>query len=283
MTAGEALRDAVTRLGQAGVDSPQADADWLMADLLSCSRSELPLFTDTALSADQQTRLATRVERRVRREPLHHILGTAHFFGYEFQVTDEVLIPRPETERLVELAVAFLKSLPHPSVHDLGTGSGCVAISLAKRCPKANVIASDLSEAALGLAKRNADELGALGQVAFRQADGLDALAKGEQIDLILSNPPYIPSDEIETLQPEVRDHDPRLALDGGPDGLRFYRMLVEEGRSRLNRGGRLMAEFGDGQEQSVAKLFREANWLDVEIADDLSGRPRIVIASAGQ
>ena len=121
MTTGEALRDAVARLGQAGVASPQADADWLMADLLTCSRSELPLFTDTALSADQQTRLATRVERRVRREPLHHILGTAHFFGYEFQVTGDVLIPRPETERLVELAVAFLKSLPHPSVHDLGT------------------------------------------------------------------------------------------------------------------------------------------------------------------
>ena len=283
MTAGEALRDAEARLGQAGVDSPQADAEWLMADLLSCSRSELPLFTDTALSVDQQTRLANQVERRFRREPLHHILGTAHFFGYEFQVTGDVLIPRPETERLVELAVAFLESLPHPSVHDLGTGSGCIAVALAKRCPKANVIASDLSEAALRLAKRNAVSLEALGQVAFRHADGLDALAKGEQVDLILSNPPYIPSGEIDALQPEVRDHDPCLALDGGPDGLRFYRMLAAEGRSRLNRGGRLMAEFGDGQEQSVAKLFREANWLDVEIADDLSGRPRIVIASAGQ
>jgi len=283
MTAGEALRDAEARLGQAGVDSPQADAEWLMADLLSCSRSELPLFTDTALSVDQQTRLANQVERRFRREPLHHILGTAHFFGYEFQVTGDVLIPRPETERPVELAVAFLESLPHPSVHDLGTGSGCIAVALAKRCPKANVIASDLSEAALRLAKRNAESLEALGQVAFRHADGLDALAKGEQVDLILSNPPYIPSGEIDALQPEVRDHDPCLALDGGPDGLRFYRMLAAEGRSRLNRGGRLMAEFGDGQEQSVAKLFREANWLDVEIADDLSGRPRIVIASAGQ
>ena len=194
-----------------------------------------------------------------------------------------ILVAAPSTFPFWTLAVAFLKSLPHPSVHDLGTGSGCVAISLAKRCPKANVIASDLSEAALGLAKRNAEKLGALGQVAFRQADGLDALAKGEQIDLILSNPPYVPSDEIETLRPEVRDHDPRLALDGGPDGLRFYRMLAAEGRSRLNRGGRLMAEFGDGQEQSVAKLFREANWLDVEIADDLSGRPRSVSASAGQ
>ena len=107
------------------------------------------------------------------------------------------------------------------------------------------------------------------------------AWAKGEQGDLMLSNPPYIPSDQSDTLQPEVRDHDPRLALDGGPDGLRFYRMLAAEGRSRLNLGGRLMAEFGDGQEQSIAKLFREANWLDVGIADDLSDRPRIVIASA--
>ncbi|MBC8245008.1 MAG: peptide chain release factor N(5)-glutamine methyltransferase [Verrucomicrobia bacterium] len=283
MTAGEALRDAVLCLGQAGVESPQADAEWLIADLLSCSRSEIPLRAETALAPKDRDRLAGWVERRVRREPLQHILGTANFLGYDFQVSAEVLIPRPETEILVEMALQFLEPLPHPSVCDLGTGSGCMAVALAKRCPGATVIASDLSEAALRLAKRNAESLGALGQLEFRHAYGLAALPNGEQVDLILSNPPYIPTAEIDTLQPEVRDHDPRLALDGGADGLRFYRMLADGGRYRLRRGGRLMAEFGDGQEPSVTGLFRQAGWPGLEVANDLTGRPRIVVASAGQ
>ncbi len=282
MTLGEAIRDAVQRLGQAGVESPQADAEWLLADLLSCSRSEIPLRAETSLTTDERDRLTGRVERRARREPLQHILGTANFLGYDFRVSAGVLVPRPETEMLVELALEFLEHLPHPSVFDLGTGSGCTAVALAKRCPKATVIASDVSVAALELGRSNAESLDAIGQVEFRHADGLAALAKGEQVDLILSNPPYIPTADIDSLQPEVRDHDPRLALDGGVDGLRFYRLLATEGQSRLRRGGRLMAEFGDGQERAVAGLFQQAAWPSLEISNDLTGRPRIVIASAG-
>ena len=282
MTAGNAIRDAVRRLGQAGVESPQVDVEWLLADLLSCNRSEIPLHTQADLTAEDLDRLSQRVERRTRREPLQHILGTANFLGYDFRVSAEVLIPRPETEVLVELALEFLEHLPRPAVFDLGTGSGCLAITLAKHCPKANIIGSDVSEAALGLARSNAESLDALGQVEFRHADGLTALAKGEQVDLILSNPPYIPTADIDSLQPEVRDHDPRLALDGGVDGLRFYRLLATEGQSRLRRGGRLMAEFGDGQERAVAGLFQQAVWPSLEIANDLRSRPRIVIACAG-
>jgi release factor glutamine methyltransferase len=282
MTAGKALRDAILRFEKVGVESPQADAEWLVAELLSCSRSELPLRVKTKLTTNDQTRFARQVQRRVCREPLQHILGTTVFLGYEFQVTGAALIPRPETERLVELALAFLEPLPRPSVLDLGTGSGCMAVTLAKRCPNAAVIASDVSDAALGLAKRNAESLCALAQVTFRRADGLGALHKGEQVDIILSNPPYIPTQEIDSLQPEVRDYDPHLALDGGADGLQFYRMLAAEGQSRLKRAGRLMAEFGDGQEQAVHGLFSESGWQSVEIADDLTGRPRIVIAYAG-
>ena len=268
MTVGEAIRDAVQRLRQAGVESPQADAEWLMADLLSCSRSEIPLRTETALTAEERDRLAEQLERRVRREPLQHILGTANFLGYDFRVSGAVLVPRPETEGLVELALEFLNPLPCAAVLDLATGSGCIAISLAKRCPSVKVIASDLSDLALHLAKLNAESLA--------------ALAKGEQMDLILSNPPYIPTAEIDTLQPEVRNHDPRLAIDGGTDGLRFYRQLATEGLSRLKPGGKLMAEFGDGQAAAVEALFQQTAWPSVEITDDLSGRPRIVIASAG-
>ena len=133
MTLGEAIRDAVQRLGQAGVESPQIDVEWLLADLLSCSRSEILLRTETNLTAEERDRLARRVERRARREPLQHILGTANFLGYDFRVSAEVLIPRPETEVLVELALEFLEHLPRPAVFDLGTGSGCLAITLAKR------------------------------------------------------------------------------------------------------------------------------------------------------
>ena len=282
MTAGNAIRDAVGRLAQAGVESPQVDVEWLLADLLSCNRSEIPLHAQADLTAEDLDRFSQRVERRTRREPLQHILGTANFLGYDFQVSAEVLIPRPETEVLVELALEFLCHLPNPSVFDLGTGSGCIALALAKRCSKASIIGSDVSKEALVLARANAASLGTLGQVEFRHADGLAALAKGEQMDLILSNPPYIPTSNIDTLQPEVRDHDPRLALDGGVDGMLFYRLLAEEAQSHLKSGAKLMAEFGDGQAAAIVDLFSQAGWPSVTTANDLSHQPRIVIASAG-
>ena len=233
------------------------------------------------MTAEDQDLFSRRVERRTRREPLQHILGTANFLGYDFQVSAEVLIPRPETEVLVELALEFLMHLPNPSVFDLGTGSGCIALSLAKRCSKARIIGSDVSREALALARANAVSLDTLDQVEFRHADGLAAFAKGEQVDLILSNPPYIPTANIDTLEPEVRDHDPRLALDGGADGMQFYRLLADEGRSHLKSGGKLMAEFGDGQAPTIVDLFRQADWPTVTTANDLSHQPRILIASA--
>ena len=282
MTAGNAIRDAVRRLGQAGVKSPQVDVEWLIADLLSCNRSEIPLHAQTDLTAEDQDLFSRWIERRTRREPLQHILGTANFFGYDFQVSAEVLIPRPETEVLVELALEFLMHLPNPSVFDLGTGSGCIALSLAKRCSKASIIGSDVSREALALARANAVSLVTLDQVEFRHADGLAAFAKGEQMDLILSNPPYIPTAKIDTLEPEVRDHDPRLALDGGADGMQFYRLLANEGQSHLKSGGKLMAEFGDGQAATIVDLFGQADWPSVTTANDLSHQPRILIASAG-
>ena len=280
MTVGESILDAVQRLNRAGVESPQADAEWLLAELMSCSRTELSLCAETVLSAGQQDRLARQLERRSSREPLQHILGGGGFFDYEFRVSPAVLIPRPETETLVELTLGLLKPFPSPVILDLGTGSGCVAISLAKRYPYAKVIASDYSGAALQLAQRNAKSLGVFGQMEFREADGLASLAKGEQVDLITSNPPYIPTGEIAGLQPEVRHHDPHLALDGGGDGLKFYRMLAAEGRPHLKPSGKLVAEFGDRQELHVGEIFRQAGWPSVEIAHDLSRRPRIVIAS---
>jgi len=282
MTASDAICDAVRRLDQAGVESPQVDAEWLLSDLLSCNRSEIPLHAQVDLTAEDLDRFSQRIERRSRREPLQHILGTANFLGYDFEVSTQALIPRPETEVLVELALKFLLDLPNPSVFDMGTGSGCIALSIAKLCPKASIIGSDISKEALTLAKANAVSLGTLDQVELRHADALDALAKGEQVDLILSNPPYIPTENIDTLQPEVRDHDPRLALDGGPDGMQFYRLLANEGQTHLKSGAKLMSEFGDGQAATIVELFGQAGWRNVTTANDLSHQPRIVIASAG-
>lgn len=281
MTIAEAKRELIERFHAAGIDSPEADAGWLLSTLINCSRAELPIYQSQTLTTQQESLLTAQVVRRTNREPIQHILGSANFFGHDFEVSPDVLIPRPETEQLVVLACRKTQNIPEPVIYDLGTGSGCIAITLAKRLPGATVIASDVSEPALRLAKRNAARLGVEANVQFRQADGL-ALASEEQVHLLLSNPPYIPTAEIGELQPEVREFDPKLALDGGIDGLVFYRELAALGQALLLPGGALLAEFGDGQESAIEKLFRDAAWPSVDFANDLSGKPRIVIASKG-
>lgn len=283
MTVGGLIEKCVSILREAGIKSPLADVEWLASEILQYRRSELALYAHKIPTREQVDRMLKNIKRRLDREPLQHILGIGDFYGYEFRVSSAVLIPRPETETLAELALGFLQPLTSQIVFDLGTGSGCIAITLAKRCPGVKVIASDVSESALNLAKLNAETFDAVEQVEFREADGLAALSEGEQVNLIVSNPPYIPSGDISGLQPEVRYYDPHLALDGGEDGLQFYRLLAAEGQSRLKPGGKLMAEFGDGQELAIEGLFSKAAWPRVEITCDLSGQPRIVIASTGE
>ena len=279
MIIAEVKRELIDRFNAAGIDSPEADADWLLSSLIKCSRAELPIYQAQTLSSQQESLLSAQVVRRTNREPLQHILGTANFFGHDFLVSPDALIPRPETEQLVELACRKSENFREPIIYDLGTGSGCIAITLAKRLSGATVIASDVSESALRLAKRNAARLGVESNVQFRQADGL-ALASEEQVHLFVSNPPYIPTAEIDELQPEVREFDPKLALDGGIDGLVFYREFAALGKALLFPGGALLAEFGDGQEAGIDKLFCDAGWPSVDFANDLSGKPRIVIAT---
>ena len=282
MTVGGLIEKCVSILLEAGIKSPQADVEWLASEIFQYRRSELALYALKIPTSEQVNRMLKNINRRLDREPLQHILGIGDFYGYGFRVSSAVLIPRPETETLAELALGFLQSLSSQTVLDLGTGSGCIAITLAKRCPGVKVIASDVSESALKLAKLNAETFDAVKQVEFREADGLAALVKGEQVNLIVSNPPYIPSGEISGLQPEVRYYDPHLALDGGEDGLHFYKLLAAQGQSRLKPGGKLMAEFGNGQELAIEGLFTQAAWPKVEFSKDLTGQPRIVIASTG-
>jgi release factor glutamine methyltransferase len=233
------------------------------------------------LTGPELATLRELVRRRGDREPLQHLTGSASFCGFEIAVNRDVLIPRPETELLAERAWQLLAMLnPQPAtVLDFGTGSGCLAIAVAAKCPAAVVHALDVSPAALAVARANAARHGLDGRVHFFQGDGFGALPAGVRFDLTVANPPYIPTAEIATLQPEVRDFDPRLALDGGPDGLDCVRRLAAEGGAFLQPAGRLMMEFGDGQGRAVEAVFAARGWGTEPLVADLSGRDRFLIA----
>jgi release factor glutamine methyltransferase len=268
-------------LARQGVDSPRLQIELMLAQVLQVPRLKLYLNFERALSEAELVTLRAMVKRRADREPLQHILGSTSFSGFEIEVTRDVLIPRPETELLAERAIAHLSTFhaAPATVLDFGTGSGCLAIAIAARCTAASIHAADVSEAALAVARKNASRNGVADRIEFHCGDGLTALPAKLRFDLLVSNPPYIPTAEIESLQPEVRDHDPRLALDGGPDGLRFFRRLADEARARLKAGALAMFEFGDGQEAALREVFTHHGWPIRAVENDDTGRARILIA----
>ena len=284
MTVLEVIQRSSDFLARKGVDSPRLQVELLLAHVLQMPRMKLYLNFERPLMESELETLRGLIQRRGEREPLQHIVGSTSFCGLEIAVNRDVLVPRPETELLAEESWKFLSTLnSQPStILDFGTGSGCLALAIATKCPSAAVHAIDISEAALKVARQNALRLGLAGRVLFHAGDGFNALTDGTRFDLIISNPPYIPGVEIETLQPEVRDHDPRQALDGGPDGLDFYRRLAAEAGPRLKPGGRLMLEHGDGQGDAVAKLLTQHGWTVESLLKDYSGRGRILIARQG-
>ena len=211
--------------------------------------------------------------------PLQYVLGHTEFYGLDFQVREGVLIPRPETEELVRW-IAESPAPDNPAEIDrVGTGSGCIAVTLARLIPGARVTAVDISEKALSIARENARRLDA--EVDFRQGDALGELFPGqrEQFDLIVSNPPYIPSQVIEGLEPEVKDHEPRMALDGEPDGLKFYRILAEEGKKYLKNGGSIYMEIGWDQAKDVTEIFEAMGFSGLRTVRDMAGNDRVVCA----
>jgi release factor glutamine methyltransferase len=280
----EAIQRSTEFLAKKGVDSPRLQTELLLAHLLQRPRMQLYLNFERALTPPEIESFRELVKRRGLREPLQHILGTTSFCGLEIAVNRHVLIPRPETELLAERGWTFLNQLsppnPQPSTAlDFGTGSGCLAIALAHHCPAAQVQAIDVSPAALALARENAARHGLAGRIEFREGDGFAAVPAGTQFDLIISNPPYIPSAEIATLQPEVRDYDPGGALDGGPEGLDYYRRLAAEAGPFLKPGGRLMLEIGDGQAARVGEILQQQKWIVEALQEDYNHTLRIVIA----
>lgn len=277
----EAIQRSSEFLTRKGVESPRLQIELLLAHVLQMPRMKLYLSFDRPLSEGEVTALRELVVRRGGREPLQHIVGSVSFCGFEMEVNREVLIPRPETEMLAERAWNFAAGLNRErvTVMDFGTGSGCLAILIVVKCPVAAVWAVDISEAALAVARRNAARHGAAERIQFCHGDGFGALSEEMKFDLVVSNPPYIATAEIATLEPEVRDHDPGLALDGGADGLDFYRRLALEAGKHLNPGGRLMLEFGEGQGAAVSALLERSGWAVEAVEKDYSGRERILIA----
>jgi len=277
----EVIQKSAEFLAKKGVESPRLQTELLLAHVLRLPRMQLYLNFERALSDTELSSVRELVKRRGQREPLQHITGSTSFCGLEIAVNRHVLVPRPETELLAELGWQFLSTMnPQPSTAlDFGTGSGCIAIALAVRCPSARIVALEVSADALAVARENAARNNASDRVEFRCGDGFAALPADGRFHLIVSNPPYIPSAEITSLAPEVRDFDPRPALDGGPDGLDFHRMLAAQAGPFLQPGGRIMLEFGDGQAEAVRRIFEAQKWIVEAVKEDYTQRPRDLMA----
>lgn len=256
-----------------GIDNPRLDAELLLAHALGVERIRLYLDLERPLTADELDAVRGLVKRRRAREPVAYILGHRDFWGRRFKVTPAVLIPRPDTETLVEQALERLGEDHGADVIDLCTGSGCVAISLACERPGLRVTATDLSAEALAVARENAAALGA--EVRFAQGD-LFADEVGP-FDLVTANPPYVREGELGALQPEVAEHEPTLALVAGPTGLEIYERLVPAAFERLRPGGHLLLEVGAGQAAAVGSLLTRAGFAEVVAHRDLGGHERVV------
>ena len=281
----DVLGRAAARLREAGSGTPGLDAELLLMEAFGWSREDLYRNPEGGLPGPRAERFESLVSRRTRGEPVAYITGWQEFWSLEFRVTPEVLIPRPETEHLVETVLNFLAPRPGPCrILEIGTGSGAIAVSLAKECARTEVWATDVSAAALDVARGNARRHGVERRIHWLRGDLLDpvqGLPGG--FDVLVSNPPYIPSGHLPGLQRDVRDWEPGLALDGGVDGMDFYRGIVRDGVCRLREGGLLAVEIGAEQGDEVSRLFSSHGELcQVRIRPDYSGLPRVVTAERG-
>jgi release factor glutamine methyltransferase len=279
-TVHEWLVQARQALTSAGIDPDEAalDAEVLARHVLGWDRAALVARWRDAAPETFETRFQLLIARRALREPVAYITGHREFWGLDFEVTPDVLIPRPETELIVEEALRFAHEAGPPrEIIDVGTGSGCIAIALAHDLPSAFVTGTDISPAALTIARRNAERLGVADRVTLINADLLDEVTP--TADLIVSNPPYIPNGDAPALQPEVGRYEPATALFGGQgDGLDVVRRLLVSASSRLAADGRLMIEFGFGQEAALGDAARHAGWQVVRMCHDLQGIPRVAV-----
>jgi release factor glutamine methyltransferase len=272
----KAWQGAKARLEAAGLAGPVIDARLLVEAAAGATRADIVGDPYRELTGEQEATLDGYIARRERREPVSHILGRRGFWKIMLSVTPDVLTPRPDTETVVEYALRDFPERAPWTVLDLGVGSGAILLAILAERPAAKGLGIDVSEEALAVARDNAAGLGLAGRLALLRGDWTVGLAD-ESFDLVVSNPPYIASAVIETLEPEVRDHEPRIALEGGPDGLAHYRVLAPEILRVLKPGGRFAVEIGYDQKAAVETLFREAGAVSLTTIKDLADRDRVV------
>lgn len=284
MTIADAITSAVKTLALAGVPNARLDVELLLSHILGKNRAWI--FTHIAETLDQPREELFRemADRRARREPLQYIIGRQEFWGLEFTVTPDVLIPRPETELVVEAATDILKQTAEPVVIDLCTGSGCIAVSLAHELRSARIFATDTSERALTVARENARKHAVMDRIRFLEGDlfrSFEELDLGGKADIIAANPPYIKSNDLPSLQPEVRDHEPVAALIAGPEGTEIHERIIRQAPHFLKKHGALVMEMGIGQSDLLVTLLNaNGAYGKPAIVKDLAGTERVIIAN---
>ncbi len=262
-----------------GVEAARLESHVLLAHVLKCPRIELVARSDEGVSDAERSSFRELIKRRVDGWPVAYLTGVKEFYLLPFEVSPAVLVPRPDTETLVLEALKLLKPRAAPAVLDLGTGSGCVAVSVAHQHKTARVTAVDISPDALEVARRNAARHNVADRLTFLGGDLFGPLPAGGTFDVVVSNPPYVTPAELEGLDPCVRDHEPRLALDGGPDGLAFYRRIAAGVGPFLKPGGSVLVEIGNTQADAVRSLFAAQGYEAGPAIKDMAGQPRVVVA----
>ena len=283
------IRVSADFLTRKGIDSPRLTAELLLAETLRCPRIELYTRFDRIVQPEPLARFRELIRRRATRTPTQYLLGRSEFMSLEFAVNEHVLVPRPETEILVEAAQRRAEAVENPVIADLGTGCGNIAIALAQRLPQSYILLCDVSEAALEVARVNAQKHNVHTRAQFLHGDLFAPLERAgwrARLDIIVSNPPYVADDEFPTLQPEVRDHEPRVALAGGPDGLDFYRGIVARAPEFLKPDGFLLLELPDGKGDAIRSLLTNATdsaaaprFHQVETIEDHNRITRVLVA----
>ncbi len=273
------LQWTTSHLAQRGSSSPRLDAEILLAHARGCRRIDLYTHFDEELSEDERSRMRELVRRRAAHEPVAYLVGHREFFSLDFEVDRHVLIPRPDTETLVMAVLDTLRQQPtFRRVLELGTGSGCAAVAVAVQSPGVNLTATDVDPAALAIAQRNARRHNVADRIRFLAGDLFAPLDESARFDVIFSNPPYVATHEFEQLAPDVRDHEPRRALDGGRDGLDVIRRIIAECPRYLVPGGRLLLEIDPAQAEAVQQQMRDTGrFVAVEAVADLAGRTRVI------
>ena len=260
-----------------GFENPRSEIEWLLRAVLKCNRMDVYLRFEEPLSQSQLATLRSWVKRRLEREPLQYITGFCDFYGREFSVNEHVLIPRPETERVIDTVLEKVKGLYSPSILDIGAGSGCIATTLGLEIPGSTILGIDVSEDAIGIANKNKEKLEAE-NVSFQKMNILEQRPEGE-FDVLVSNPPYIPKGEMDRLMKDVKYFEPTVALTDQKDGLIFYKRFAEVGKEVVKSGGWIILEVGlEDHPSAVKKIFSESRFPDTELIKDYNGDDRVLV-----